>query len=142
MENLGDWLYVVIIAIAGISSIISSTRKKAKEAAQQVPPREIIENEDEDDFWGEVAKDLQLPETKPVQTVPKQQSFQPIQKQSKYNFFERQEGQPSIVKNETTSFLEPTEEEENIPFTFEDLPENAEGWRKALVYNEILNRKY
>ena len=138
MENLGDWLYVVILVIAGISSIFSSVRKKAQQTAQQTPPREIItEYEDDDDIWKDVTKEI-----KPVPVVQKQHPFQTTNKRRNFNIDEYREGTSAITKNESSTFFSAEDEEEKISVSFEDLPENTEGWRKALVYNEILNRKY
>ena len=142
MENIGDWFYVVILVIAGISSIFSSVRKKAQQTAQQTPPREIITTHDDDDIWKDVTKEIQYPEIKPIPVVQKQQPFQTTDKRRNYNINEYKEGVSAITKNESSTFFSAEDEEEKISVSFEDLPENTEGWRKALVYNEILNRKY
>ena len=160
MENIGDWLYVVILIIAGISSIISSARKKAKQVStktqhtgqtqqsrqtQQVPPREIVKGDIfDDDFWGDKTNQ-QLPKKKPVPSIQPQpktrQSYKGLPKQGEYNFNSVNEGQSSITKNQAnTTFAD--NEEEYASITLEDLPSETEEWRKVFIHNEIFNRKY
>ena len=145
MEDIGDWIYVIIIIIAAISSIISSVRKKTRQASeqtqqtQQAPqtqPREIFRGDTfDDDFWG--------PE-KPVTTViqpSKTKQPQTTQKQNIFNLRSAKEGQRLIEHiNMDSSFTD--DEEQLASITIEDLPSNTEDWRKAFIYNEIFNRKY
>ena len=47
MDNAGDWLYIVFLIIAGISSLFGSKNKKKR--PKQIlgqPDREIVTNED------------------------------------------------------------------------------------------------
>jgi len=156
MENIGDWLYVIIIIIAAISSIFSAIRKKSQQSSTQTqqtgqpqqaqqqqaqPHREIIRGDVfDDDFWGDKTK--KLPE-KPVPVVKPQpktkQTYQTFPKQDEYGSYQI-EGQSSLTKENNPVFAD--NEEEYTSITFEDLPSETEEWRKALVYNEILNRKY
>ena len=155
MENIGDWLYVLILVIAGISSIFSAIRKKSQQTSTQTqhpqqaqqphqapPPRQVTKGDVfDDDFWGD--KTEKLPE-KPAPVFKPQpktkQSYQTLPKQGEYSFYQTYEGQSSIVKDNSPIFAD--NEEENASITFEDLPSETEEWRKALVYNEIFNRKY
>ena len=141
MEEFGDWIYILIIVIAGISSLISSTRKKAREAAELNKPREVIVKSDrEDDFWGSLT---QQTEVKPAvsENQPKRSSkrpFLPVEKQTQTFLDMYQEGQPAIQSTET-AIAEPIENQSL--FTVDDMPENIGEWRKAFVYNEIFARK-
>lgn len=72
MDNAGDWLYIVFLIIAGISSLFGSKNKKKR--PKQIlgqPDREIVTNEDnvpDKGFW-EILEEMQNP--KPVkQPVP------------------------------------------------------------------------
>ena len=159
MENIGDWLYVVILIIAAISSIFSSVRKKAKQASTetrqsgqqgqtpQTQQREIFKGDVfDDDYWGESSANQQLPEVK-VAPVVQQSPRKPMQpsgttpKYSDYNYNKLFEGQSGIA-NKNFDFTFADNEEEHASITLEDLPSESEEWRKALVYNEIINRKY
>ena len=150
MENIGDWLYIVIIVIAGISSIISSVRKKARQAqeqtSQQNQPREVVIGDIfDDDFWGSEATKEHVPENKPIpvfQTqLQKQKSYSSVQKHIDYLFNKDSEGTPS-EKLKTTDTIFADNEEERALITLEDLPTDIDDWRKAFIHNEILNRKY
>ena len=148
MESIGDWLYVLILIIAGISSIFSSIRKKARQTSTQTqqtgqsqqtpaPPREIIKGDIfDDDFWGEKLPEKPAPVVKPQ---PKRKSYQTIAEQSNY-FNQTDEGQSSIKTNTSPIFAD--NEEEYASITLDDIPSEAEEWRKVFVYNEIFNRKY
>lgn len=55
MDNLGDWLYIVLLVIAGASSLFSSGKKKKRSAAPPVPPQDDFMPEEESQsagsFW-------------------------------------------------------------------------------------------
>jgi len=138
MEEFGDWIYFLVIIIAGVASLISSTRKKAQQAAGQNKPREIItKKSDREDIW-----DDYIPKAEPVaavQPVPQPLKSHPsVTKQNKQYFSIYQEGQPALQMEES----KPLEIEDNLAsITIDDLPENTDDWRKAFIYNEIFNRK-
>ena len=156
MENIGDWLYIVILVIAGLSSIISAISKKAKQgqgSQQQPQQREVIMDDTfDDDFWGSGTPMKTFPEigpvleVKPIQTVSPVTTFQQKIKASAsikksgqfYNSI--QEGNPSVVHSSGSIMADV--EQENALITLEDLPSNIDEWRKAFVNNEIFNRKY
>ena len=140
MENIGDWLYIIILIIAGISSVISSARKKARQASEQSMPREIITDntfDDDNDPWDYQTTEEPAPFIQP-QT---KQVHRSAPKQSKYNFNKSQEGQSAIVRNDTDSLFTHAEEV-HVPIAIEDLSENTEEWRKAFIYSEIFTRKH
>ena len=147
MENIGDWLYVIIIAIAGIGSIISSVRKKAQQAqqqeSQQTKPREIItEDTFDDDFWGNETTKQYVPENKPIPTVQSQfYSLQSTPERTDYQYNKKQEGAQSFTHNHLETVFADNEEEKSL-ITLEDLPADIDDWRKAFIHNEIFNRKY
>ena len=64
MDNAGDWLYIVFLIIAGISSLFGSKNKKKR--PKQIlgqPDREIVTNEDnvpDKGFW-EILEEMQNP---------------------------------------------------------------------------------
>ena len=130
MEEFGDWIYFLVIIIAGVASLISSTRKKAQQIASQNKPREIItKNSDSEDIWDDFIPE---PEKKPVPSHP---SFT---KQNKQYYSIYQEGQPALQREESKQL----EIEDNLAsITLDDLPGNTDDWRKAFIYNEIFNRK-
>lgn len=127
MDNAGDWLYIVFLVIAGISGLFSSKNKKKqpKQVSRQ-PDREIeTVNEDvpQKGFW-EVFQEMQNPQPQAPPT-------------------------PFLAGEKTTVKQMAAEASEmRIPFVEEDSNlqdlelDNAAEIRKAVIYSEILNRKY
>lgn len=141
MENIGDWLYIIIIAIAGISSFISSARKKSQQAEEQrqAQSRKAAENESIPTVQSPPSSSVVQP-----QPVYRQKTHQPSLKHTKYSFDKHLEGESSIAKYYTepmTVGIE-SEDEKYASVTLDDLPADTNEWRKAFVYNEIFNRKY
>lgn len=143
-ENIGDWLYILFLAIAGISSMFSS--KKKKKQPKQIlgqPDREIVAEEEsvpDKGFW-EVLEEMQNPKTtkqpvaapKPKREQKKQQSVAP----NPFLTAEKTAGRQSFAGNR---LLVPPAKEES-PLTDIEF-DNAAELRKAVIYTEILNRKY
>ena len=59
MENIDDWLYIVFLAIAGISSLFSSVKRKRVQ--QPIPDQENT--------------DLEPPFGEPMEEMPSQRTF-------------------------------------------------------------------
>ena len=140
MEEFGDWIYIIVIIIAGVASLINSTRKKARQiAGGQNQPREIIaKTNDGDDFWGEL---LSQTEQKPVIKVYPKEQEKPVYtsiNDHKTPFLSMQpEGERAI---ELTEFLTTDMDEEYSNITVDNLPSSPDEWRKAFIYNEIFSR--
>lgn len=117
MENIGDWLYMVIIIIAAISSFIGSI-KKNKQTAEKRQSREII-----------VAEDWKKTQTTHAGYEPSDKN-----KEKDYHTFKKE--------NTNSSLSTEDRNEENATISLEDMPANTDEWRKAFIYNEIFKRKY
>ena len=135
MDNAGDWLYIVFLIIAGISSLFGSKNKKKR--PRQIlgqPDREIVTNEDnvpDKGFW-EILEEMQNP--KPAkQPVPTPK---------------RKKKQQQVAAEKVTDKQSPAGNRLVVPSTEEEIPltdiefDNAAELRKAVIYTEILNRKY
>jgi hypothetical protein len=113
MDNLDSWLYIVIMIIAGISGLLSSGKKKKR-------PEEILRQSE----MNKTPEDHEWETTSPL----KMSVYTPLFK----------EGERTIVHQQAEE--KPTQEnqlavsEEN----FRDMDE----LKKAIIYSEILNRKY
>jgi hypothetical protein len=130
MENIGDWLYIIFIIIAAISSIIGSINKKNSGKQQ---PREVITEEDWNDYE----------ETQPVfePPLPAAQQNPAVYVQSVSS--KKAEKDYATFKRDTNpAFALPSMEENPASVSLEDLPANREEWRKAFIYGEVFNRKY
>ena len=138
MEEFGDWIYLLIIAIAGLFSLVGSSRKKAQqmaEANQQQQPREIItDHSDEDYLWDD---SIPKAEKKPATATP----FSSSSKQKKPFLNRFQEGHPALMTNQSEEFNPSNSPEEYDSFTIDDIPKNAHDWRTVFIYNEIFSRK-
>ena len=130
MDNAGDWLYIVFLAIAGISSLFSSKNKKKR--PKQIlgqPDKDIVTSEKEvpaKGFW-EILEEMQKPE--PVK--------QPAAAPKPFLAGEKMADRQSSARNRLAT---PPAEEES-PLTEIEF-DNAAELRKAVIYTEILNRKY
>ena len=121
MENIGDWIYVVILIIAGISSIFNALKKKNKEAAEQPQHHEVFtESENNDDYPFQTPYYSEIKPKKPTEKV--------------------YEKLHSMTQTETENIQ--LEIENSPTITLEDLPSDTDDWRKAFVYKEIFERKY
>ncbi|RHJ78529.1 hypothetical protein [Parabacteroides sp. AM08-6] len=119
-ENIGDWLQILFLAVMGIGSLLSVKKKKKR-------PRKIPNQPD----WDIIVEETEPVITPPVPSVPPVKTRTPIQ------VTERKQYKPPMpAKAETTSFAE----EENGAAAIE--LKNAADLRKAVIYAEILNRKY
>jgi hypothetical protein len=159
MEEYGDWLYLIIIIIAGISSLIGTINKKSKEAAERQRPREIITEETEkwnDWEYGDAQyDDTEIPQPTFAEKPPIYSGRKAVvapdlhARQNVSSLYgqprKTQDNDYSIFKKEiecAAPFVLDAEEDDHTSITVEDLPANTDGWRKAFVYNEIFNRKY
>lgn len=114
MDNVGDWLYIVFLVIAGISSMFGSKDKKSRRAAEVLGEPEIVIPE----------------EPKPIKRRVKVAKPQPIVEEP---IPERVITKHQPIKRTSKSM----EESEHI-----DVAITQEELRKAVIYAEILNRKY
>lgn len=129
MDKIGDWLYIVFIIIAGISGLISSGKKKKT-------PTEVLGQPDYDqpkrqstskNTWNTAEK-----EPIPVSKNKKK-------KKPEVSPFLAGEMSSSAVKDTALTINQSDSEMEYIP---EITINNTDDLRKAIIYSEILNKKY
>ena len=161
MEEFGDWIYIIVIVVAGITSLIGSSRKKARSISEQnrqnqQPHSVDADTGDEGDFWGTLASEASeasqasgasgaspASETSHGNiTVPPTFRAKPSYT-SIHNYYTPvsdllREGQSGVQSTELPSM---DAIEEYAVLTVDDLPDNADEWRKAFLYNEIFSRK-
>ncbi|MDO4755970.1 MAG: hypothetical protein Q4A54_06475 [Parabacteroides sp.] len=137
VENIGDWLYFLFIIIAGISSLFSSKKKKKGVKPEMPAETEMIPEENSDQpekgFW-EILQEMQK-QVSPTKPQPKKA---PVNKSN--------QKQPKKTENHT-SRIDTQNQIKNIPENDENTELNLElthasELRKAVIYSEILNRKY
>ena len=138
VENIGDWLYFLFIIIAGISSLFSSKKKKKGVQQKKTTLDTEVISEDESEspekgFW-DILQEIK------EQSILKEEP-QP-QKQAICKSSQKEEKEPEIQKQPNTRNYQtiPSSEEDNMAMDIELT--HASELRKAVIYTEILNRKY
>lgn len=153
MDSIGDWLYFLIVIGVGIVSMINSAKKgKAEKAAKNAeranrendpyePVKQLIENERPAKSFWEVLQELenQMPPVETPAPVAKATPPAPPKAQKKPQPFLAHEGATSSIKRQQR---EEDSEHEEQPLLQEDFHFESGDLRKAIIYSEIINRKY
>lgn len=154
MDNLGDWLYILILIAAGIGSLFSSAKKK-KQAEQQPPQPTLHPEHDETktqkpkSFWEILEEEMKrgsVPQGQPQPTPQpiKAENRKKTQKKSSVPTPSFAEGEKAIKDHRLSSTLSSsieTQEDETYSISVESF-QNTDELKKAIIYSEILNRKY
>lgn len=137
MDNLGDWIYIVFLIVAAVSGLFSSKNKKKRPTQVLGQPEYAPAKEEHTPsgkgFW-EILEEATTPPEKKEKKIKKKEIRQP----NPFLAAEQKIHQSKVSSSPITNF--PTEEEHAL---LEDIEfNNAEELRKAVIYSEILNRKY
>lgn len=136
MDDLGNWVYIILMVVVGISSLFSSINKKKGQKQTQTPSPEIP-----DDRFPAPPVPLEpvpVPTHLPAKKIRK--SSPPIPGNTGNKPF----GSPlksSLDEThlQTESAIKPDEDyslAEELDLT------DTEAFRKAIIYSEIINRRY
>ena len=128
MEELGDWVYIILMVVVGISSLISSANKKKRQQQMQMPSP-----------VSEPSEEYEMPY--PTPSVPKKKEKilpPPVPGQSK-----RQPYGAHVTYSDSGTQTEilRSQEDENTLINELELTD-PDSFRKAVIYTEILKRKY
>ncbi|MDR0431472.1 MAG: hypothetical protein LBH58_13510 [Tannerellaceae bacterium] len=150
MDNLGDWLYILILIAAGISSLISAGKKRTRQSSKQPTPDPEYDNQDTrkpKSFWELLDEEMKKSSTP---QAPPQPAPRPIRTENR----KKTQLKPSVpttftegekaIKDSMYNWASPTrnqQEDEDYSLSGESLHEIDE-LKKAVIYSEILNRKY
>lgn len=145
MDNLGDWIYIVFLIVAAVSGLFSSKGKK-KRPTQVLgqPGHETVTEENipsDRGFWEIFDEPTNPNPQQPVrQKYSQPKKSKKTEKRSPSPFLTaEQEIQKSKVRSLQPMNLHAEEE----PSLLQDIEfNNTEELRKAVIYSEILNRKY
>lgn len=145
MDNLGDWIYIVFLIVAAVSGLFSS--KKNKKRPTQVlghPVNESIPEEDttsDKGFWEILEEVKKTQPRKQAPTIVQTQKKKKIKDKPSQNPFLTAESEIQRSKAASSRPVDfPTEEDSSL---LEDVEfNNLQELRKAVIYSEILNRKY
>ena len=121
MDEFGDWIYIILMVVVGISSLFSSINKKKRQQQTQMP---LPESSDPSYPASTVPtkKERRLPPPVPIHI-----------KNQPYNTLST-----PYIQN-TNSII--TSEEESA-LSSELKLADPDTFRKAVIYSEILKRKY
>lgn len=148
MDNAGDWLYIVFLIVAGLSTLLGSKKKKKQTEVLGQPGKDIAtesEQQPQKGFW-EILQEMQEEQKEEPRPIEKTKSSsakknkQIQQKKAAPTPFLTAENEikTQIAADKAAGMIIP--EEENILADIEF--SNADDLRKAVIYAEILNRKY
>ena len=137
MDNLGDWIYIVFLIVAAVSGLFSSKNKKKRQTQVLGQPEYEPAKEEHapsgKGFW-EILEEVTTPPEKKEKKIKKKEIRQP----NPFLAAEQEIHKSKVSSSPITNF--PTEEEHAL---LEDIEfNNTEELRKAVIYSEILNRKY
>ncbi|MDR2120461.1 MAG: hypothetical protein LBP64_06270 [Tannerella sp.] len=131
MDNFEDWLYYIIFLVIGIVSYVGSAKKKNRDETVAPPPPPAYPEYEE-----------QAPSPVPIPPGERRTSLPPVPERVKraggYVSLFQDEGRR--VSDNTASLLSEETYEKSIADKME--LNSADAFRKAVIYAEILNRKY
>lgn len=131
MDSLGDYIYLIVILIAGVSSLLGK-RKKKREAEV-----ETADFPDLEDIIPEISEYVR-PERPVYQELKKKVTEIPTYDNVKDFAVMKTKKQVKPVK----TFIESQVEEQQTSNAYEIELNNIDEARKAVIYSEIFNRKY
>ena len=137
MEDLGDYIYLIFIAIAVVSSFFGKKKKKGTEPNEHPAPatnwQEIIKQ------MAEGKELVDTPEPAPVKVAPvatKAVSVSPTP-EAMVSVVSAAEGTRSVVNRTAV-----VDDEEALQSSLLVELDDQEDAAKAIIYSEILTRKY
>ncbi len=144
MDSLGDYIYLIVIVIAALSSIIGR-KKKAKQREQELPEA-FPDFPDLDDVIPE-PEVRRAPRPVYVAPPPPPPLKAPLQK-SAFEKMTSYENTNDMSKLRAKMSIKPSKEFVTMEVESDDGPvfeiqlDNAEEAKRAFVYAEVFNRKY
>ena len=141
MDNVGDWIYIVFLIVAAISGLFSSKIKKKRPTQVLGQPGHDSYPEENTSsgkgFW-EILEEATTPQKPEAPTAPIHKKKKKTPASKPFLSTEQEIQKSKVSSSQPMNF--PAEEEHSM---LEDIEfNNAEELRKAVIYSEILNRKY
>ena len=141
MDNVGDWIYIVFLIVAAISGLFSSKNKKKRPTQVLGQPGHDTYPEENTSsgkgFW-EILEEATTPQKPEAPTAPIHKKKKKTPASNPFLSTEQEIQKSKVSSSQPMNF--PAEEEHSM---LEDIEfNNAEELRKAVIYSEILNRKY
>ena len=124
MDEFGDWIYIILMVVVGISSLFSSINKKKREQQTQMSLPEPLESSDS---------------SYPVPSVPPKKERKlppPVPGHFKHQPYNAQLTFPDVDTASQTEIYFAQEEESILAGELELA--DPDDFRKAVIYSEIL----
>lgn len=138
--DAGDLIYVGIIGIALISGIVKQVKKSKLPESESTPPPPVTKT------WDEILGDLRMPleepkKEEPVTTDKKKPEFH---FESQEKLVDELSDDQETTKSSTPIIKEPISSKEEIILNEkeEEAVFNPEEMKKAIIYSEIINKRY
>ena len=129
MDEFGDWIYIILMVVVGISSLFSSINKKKKQQQTQMPLPEPVEQTEPAEPWH--------PTAPPVPKKKERKLPPPVPGHLKPQSYNTDLAFPT-TDTQTEIYLQ---EEESTLATELELTD-PDAFRKAVIYSEVLKQKY
>lgn len=148
MDELGDYLYLIVFAIAGLSSFLKKRKKTQTADEEQEERPSVFEQmtEEEEDWWNsskEQPTSQTIIVTEPVKVPPiyeTRDNLMGYESTGKYEAIKvRKQNISSVQKIDVQDDSEMDEDDLNVMhLNLNDVDEA----KRAFVYSEIFSRKY
>jgi hypothetical protein len=132
MDNWGDWLYIVLLVIAGISGILSSGKKRKQ-------PTEILGDPDYTDSSEPEYSNQEEEISSPQPIITKTTEKKPDARKNYTPLFKEGE---RIMPDSVSNLFSDSPCEDDKRGISGDALQDMEELKKAILYSEILHRKY
>ena len=132
MDELGNWIYIILMVVVGISSLYSSMNKKRRQQQVEIPEPEMSETP-----YQELPVPAPFPAPASMKKVRPTRS--PVTEHFRHQPLSSLMTFPLAESSEQTAISQ-TPDDDFISNDDLDLT-NADSLRKAIIYSEIINRK-
>ena len=165
MEDFGDIIYLLLIAVAAIGSIFGKSKKKKLEAKTEKQEKSVFEELEQS--WEEFEATIDGPLSDPIPATPSKPYVSPFESQPKLSTkptkyetlkheplsydnvddfsklrVKKQLKESVFKKHSTLRVVDLDNESEDAERTLNISLDNQEDAKMAFVYSEIFNRKY
>lgn len=152
MEDIGDYIYLIAIVIAGLSSLLKKRKPAGTQQESSMPdledvltdtdeeyyPRSEPQKKTEPDFWDEPSVYTYEPEVIPQPSVAVEKV--PVSYETVSDYMKLRA--KKTVQPTHSSFENTLLKEQVVEPAFEIELDSIEDVKRAFVYAEIFNRKY
>jgi hypothetical protein len=147
MDSIGDYIYIIILVVAVLSGLLKK-RKKSAEINMPEPAQSEFEEFEQDFEFEKIEPKI---EVKPE--IAKWERSEPLEKATlsyentvDFNLLRLKKDNKSEMKPKVfekfRNFDFSKYEDENVENDFELALDNANDFKRAVIYSEVLNRKY